>query len=383
MTAEALQPTPDSRPFSDKADAEVDVEWEDPNLNITRPFDPDRISIVTLPVTIDSIIKRIDYEEIDLEPEFQRKARLWPPENRSRLIESLLLKIPLPVFYVAVDAKDCWSVVDGIQRLTTIYDFVKSKFPLHGLEYLTQLNELTFQTLPRTFQRRIEETSLAMNLIQDGTPEEVMINIFKRINTGGMPLTSQEIRNALNKGKMRELLKNLAKSPELAAAATIQVNDARMGAQELVLRFLAFYTQPWQEYVQQNLGLDKFLNSAMRRLNKLPDQELAQLARAFCKTMVVAQAIFGDNAFRRPKSPSGARSPINRALFEAWGVTLARLSDEDHKILIDKRQQICANFTQLIANPTFDTAISSSTGALARVSTRFAEIEHLIQNALK
>lgn len=362
---------------------EVDDESEDPSLNITRPFDPDRIKIHSTPALIDGIIKRINHNEIDLAPAFQRKARLWSQENKSRLIESLLLKIPLPVFYVAADDKDCWSVVDGIQRLTTIYDFVTNKFSLHGLEYLTQLDGLTFEKLPRTFQRRIEETSLSMNLILDGTPEEVMINIFKRINTGGMPLTSQEIRNALNKGKMRDLLRNLAKSPELQTAATIRVNDSRMGAQELVLRFLAFYTQPWQEYVQQNYGLDKFLNSAMRRLNKLPEPELAQLSQVFCKTMLVAHAIFGDNAFRRPKSASGARSPINRALFEAWGVSLARLSDADQAVLIGKKQQVRDDFVQLFANPVFNTAISSSTGALARVTTRFTEIENLIQGALK
>jgi hypothetical protein len=222
-----------------------------------------------------------------------------------------------------------------------------------------------------------------MNLILDGTPEEVMINIFKRINTGGMPLTSQEIRNALNKGKVRALLQNLAKSAELTAAATGPVNDERMGAQELVLRFLAFYTQPWQEYVQNNFGLDKFLNSAMRRLNNLPATEIDRLSHIFLKTMTLAHAIFDDNAFRKPKSPAGARSPINRALFEAWGVTLARCSDEEQVILIEKKQQIRDDFIQLIGNPVFNTAISSSTGALARVSTRFTEIENLIQNVLQ
>jgi hypothetical protein len=383
MTTENLQPNPLMQQIMPESATEVDDEPEDPSLNITRPFDPDRIRINTIPALIDGIIKRIDHDEIDLAPEFQRKARLWSLENKSRLIESLLLKIPLPVFYVAADDKDRWAVVDGIQRLTTIYDFVKNKFPLHGLEYLTQLNDETFQTLPRTFQRRIEETSLAMNLILDGTPEEVMINIFKRINTGGMPLTSQEVRNALNKGKVRDLLQNLARSAELTAAATGPVNDGRMGAQELVLRFLAFYTQPWQEYVQNNLGLDQFLNSAMRRLNNLPANKIDEFSLVFRKTMAISHAIFDDNAFRKPKSPDGYRSPINRALFEAWGVTLAKLSDEEQAILIGKKQQIRDDFTQLMANPIFNTAISSSTGALARVTTRFTEIEHLIQNALK
>lgn len=188
---------------------------------ITRPFDPARIKINTQPALIAGLVKRIDYNEIDLAPAFQRKARLWKPENKSRLIESLLLKIPLPVFYVAEDENGNWAVVDGIQRLTTIHDFVKGKYALSSLEYLTQLDKLEFEHLPRPMQRRIEETSLVINVIQDGTPEEVMINIFKRINTGGMPLSAQEIRNALYKGGARKILQDIAKSSRAIASKPV------------------------------------------------------------------------------------------------------------------------------------------------------------------
>src|SRR5690606_6211989 len=108
---------------------------------IEHPFDPSEIKVGRKIVPISSIVQRIDHDEIDLSPDVQRRARIWDPGRKSRLIESILLRIPLPVFYVAADLDENWNVVDGLQRLTTIYDFIKfdslNAFSLRGLEYLT------------------------------------------------------------------------------------------------------------------------------------------------------------------------------------------------------------------------------------------------------
>lgn len=364
------------------ADVEIEDEVDDPNLAITRPFDPDKIKVTTIPALIDGIIKRIDFEEIDLAPEFQRKARLWDIGRKSRLIESLLLKIPLPVFYVASDGEDRWSVVDGIQRLTTIYDFVKNTFELQDLEYLVKLNGSNFDQLPRPMQRRIEETQLTVNLIQDGTPEEVMINIFKRINTGGMELTAQEIRNALNKGVVRKFLQDVAKAKEFSMATTKPVNDSRMQAQEMVLRFYAFYLHSWQEYAEKNIGLDKFLTQTMRELNDLSEIERGNLGEVFRQTMDCSRAIFGDDTFRKPQS-DGRRKPINKALFETWSVNLAHCSPEQRTDLIEKKDILVDGFKQLMADEKFNTSISSSTDASSRVEIRFSKVAQLIQETIK
>ncbi|MBC3921022.1 DUF262 domain-containing protein [Undibacterium sp. CY18W] len=362
--------------------ADVEVEIDDPNLGITRPFDPDKIKVNTIPALIDGIIKRIDFKEIDLAPAFQRKARLWDIGRKSRLIESLLLKIPLPVFYVASDGEDRWSVVDGIQRMTTIYDFVKNVFVLQDLEYLTKLNGSTFEQLPRPLQRRIEETQLIMNLIQDGTPEEVMINIFKRINTGGMELTAQEIRNALNKGVVREFLQEVAKAREFSTATTNPVNDTRMQAQEMVLRFFAFYLHPWQEYASKNDGLDKFLTQTMRELNTLSEAERGDLDKKFRQAMDCSRAIFGGDTFRKPQM-DGRRKPINKALFETWSVNLAHCAPEQQADLILKKDILIDSFKHLMEDDEFNTSISSSTAASTRVEIRFSRVEQLIKETLK
>ena len=180
---------------------EEQLEDEADTAAIDDPFDPTTIRITTKQPTVDLVVDRMRHEEIDLQPDFQRGDNVWPIRTRSRLIESLLLRIPLPVFYMAADRNDNWKVVDGLQRLSTLRDFVlNKKLRLRGLEYLTQFDGNSFDDLPRPMQRRITETQLSCHVIEPGTPPEVMYNVFKRINTEGRPLVAQEIRHALNPG---------------------------------------------------------------------------------------------------------------------------------------------------------------------------------------
>ncbi|WP_375311067.1 DUF262 domain-containing protein [Bradyrhizobium sp. A5] len=359
----------------------VEEERLDQGWIIDKPFDPDKIKVTTERKTIDLIIRRIDHGEVDLAPEFQRRARVWHPRRKSQLIESLLLRIPLPVFYVAANQRDDWAVVDGLQRLTTIFDFMKGVFPLTGLEYLDALDGLTFGRLDRSMQRRIEETELVINVIQPGTPEEVMINIFKRINTGGTPLTGQEIRNALHKGPVREFLRGLADSAEFKSATDNRVRDERMDAQEMVLRFLAFRITPWTEYKVNDL--DAFLNDAMLQLNAMPQEGRDRLGMEFRRAMKAATSIFEGDAFRKPRILGGGRNPVSKPLFEAWSVNLACLNDNAISRLVEQRQAVRDGFQALVRDdPEFVIAISYSTGVPRRVSTRFGEVGRLVHQFL-
>lgn len=363
------------------ADLGVEEERLDQGWIIDKPFDPDKIKVTTERKGIDLIVRRINHGEVDLAPEFQRRARVWHPRRKSQLIESLLLRIPLPVFYVAANQKDDWAVVDGLQRLTTIYDYMKGEFGLSGLEYLEALDGKKFSELDRPMQRRIEETELVINVIQPGTPEEVMINIFKRINTGGVPLNGQEIRNALNKGPVRDYLRQLADSSEFKVATDGRVRDERMDAQEMALRFLAFRISPWQDYKVNDL--DAFLNEAMRQLNSMRTERRDTLAREFRAAMVAASQIFDRNAFRKPRIMSDGRNPVSKPLFEAWSVNLALLSENELQTLVEKAAEVRRRFMSLISDdPEFVIAISYSTGVPARVAKRFGTIEDLIRDTL-
>jgi hypothetical protein len=356
----------------------VEAELPDPTLlAINNPFDPNKIKISTERKTIDLIVRRIHFGEIDLSPESLRRARLWTSQRKSQLIESLLLKIPIPVFYVAADHKDEWTVVDGLQRLTTILDFVEGKFELDGLEYLVALRGKNFMTLDRAMQRRIEETELVINVIQPGTPDEVLMNIFKRINTSDLPLTAQEIRNALHKGPVRAYLRRLVESEEFISATDGSVRDHRMDAQEMALRFLAFRTLGWNAYKVHNL--DAFMNDAMRHLNAISKQERDQLENDFLRAMRSAKAIFGETAFRKPRQEG--RNPISKPLFEALSVNLAEYSDTELEFLIKRKSLLVDGLNDLFTfNSEFKDSITLSTGSVKKVETRFSLIRELIED---
>ena len=182
---------------------EDDKEENDRNGYISNPFSTKDIKITNQVFALPSLVNRLEHDEIDLNPDFQRKGNLWSPTNMSRLIESILLKLPLPIFYFDVSDPDKWIVVDGLQRLSTIQKFMVDKtLKLKNLEFLTDLEGKNYDDLDRGFKRIFEGTQIVTYQIEAQTPKEVRYSIFNRINTGGLPLNAQEIRQALNQKGM-------------------------------------------------------------------------------------------------------------------------------------------------------------------------------------
>lgn len=161
---------------------------------IDRPFDPTLIKISTREPSVDIVMERVRRGEIDLAPDFHGSGDTWPVRTQSRLIESILLRIPLPVFYMASDPDDNWRVVDGLQRLGTLRSFIVDKrISLRGLEYFSHLEGCEYDQLPRPMQRRITETRLTCHVIETGTPPEVRLNLVKRIRTEGKSPAGREM----------------------------------------------------------------------------------------------------------------------------------------------------------------------------------------------
>ena len=171
--------------------------------------------------------------------------------------------------------------MDGVQRTSTIYGYVKGSFRLSRIEYLTKFDRLSYEELPRSMQRRLDETPLVVNVIEPGTPEEVMFNIFKRIITGGMTLNGQEIRHVLHPGPARDLLSRLVRMDEFLKATDGSIRMDRMADRECVLRFLAFHIDPWEKHSANDL--DGYLGLAMKKINSTSLSERNALSGDFKK----------------------------------------------------------------------------------------------------
>lgn len=346
------------------------------------PFDGTGIRIDGKPLAIDLLVGRLGKKEIDLYPDFQPKAGLWSAVEQSRLIESLLIRVPVPAFYFDASDDRKWLVVDGLQRLTALKLFVvDQKLKLKGLEFLDDLNGKKFGALPRHHQRRILETQVTAFLIREGCPPEVKHNIFRRINTGGTPLAAQEIRHALNQGQATRFLKLLAGSKDFKAATGGGVGSARLADQECVLRFLAFHVTPYGDY--KSGDLDRFLAARMHQLNGIDGKALKKLRADFQRALGAAHKIFGAQAFRKLSAPEAPPAPVNKGLFEAWTVALAKLEPAELDKLVGLKEPLNKAFMSLLSNSvSFVDSISYATGDPKKVKVRFQEIEKLIQETL-
>jgi len=343
-------------------------------------YDPDEINIFTREPTIEQLLRRINEEALDLAPDFQRHANIWKDDAKSRLIESLLIRIPLPAFYIDATDEDKWLVVDGLQRLSALKQFMSDKtLRLCGLEYLTNLEGKTYDEIERRYQRRIEETQVTVYLIEKGTPPEVKYNIFKRINTGGLPMSPQEIRHALNPGKATKFLAKLATSNEFQQVTNLSDSrKMRMEDREFILGSVAFMLTSYKKY--QSETRDLFLTKALSKINNMSESELGAIENNFKKAMVAAWEIFGKNAFRKISQHQTKMFPINKVLFEVGSVNLSLLSDDQLDILKEHKEQLIEKFRNYVdSDREFLASISQ---AAEKIEYRFRIIEKIIQEVL-
>ncbi len=313
-----------------------------------EPYDPEKIRVDTKQLSLRQVFDMIELDDIDLTPDFQRNL-VWDDLRKSRLIESILLRIPLPIFYFAQDEDGKISVVDGLQRLSTIHSFMKNKFKLNNLEYLQDKCKNKFYTDPDSnkaidakYFRWLNLTQITVNIIDPSSPFKLKYDIFKRINTGGQPLNAQEIRNCLASRNLRQTLRAMAKLESFKQATGWSVKDVRMEAQELALRFILFHKKYQVDKTLNNYSgnIDNELNSLTETLSKDKNIEYTEYISLFDNAMKNSLHLFGRYAFRKTqlKDIDSKRQLINKVLFVSCSV---QLSEFDYTKLVSKNTQEC------------------------------------------
>lgn len=358
-------------------------EEDDESSEGPQPWDPDKIRVHTKHYSLRQLVDMIRDQDLDLAPDFQR-SYVWKEHQRSGLIESLLLGIPVPSFYLNEEKTGKMQVVDGVQRLTTIYSFMEKKeFKLKNMTYLKALNGQGFSDLEPMYRRRLNTTQFVAHVIDPQTPFAVKFEVFKRINTGGTPLSAQEIRHCMSLKTSREFLKALADDTSfITATGGALQNHPRLADREVVLRFVAFSLHTVDDYAKSQ-SLDDFLGMVTQELEQMKEPQLAALKARFQKGMNLAYELFGAHCFRRWPIGSERRAPINRALVETWGPLL---SLQDPEKVRARKVQLVAAARELMtseSHPDFVAAIVGSTGSIGRVRTRFEKVQHLVKRELE
>ncbi|MCO5383228.1 MAG: DUF262 domain-containing protein [Methanosarcina barkeri] len=286
---------------------------------------------------LETLVKKIDNKLIKLDPGYQRRHR-WNIETSSRLIESLILNIPIPLIYLSIDVdvdveseESRYSIIDGQQRLTAICDFFNNKYSLKGLQCLNLLNDFKYQDLPSFLNRRLEERTIKCLRIDSTLDSKVKIDIFERLNSGSVVLVAQELRNAVCRGPFNELCKNLSENSNFRKLLQINENELEQNSKvqkmedvELVLRFYALINNKYKEFKKsKDFRFRDFLTEQLDNGNAIDEKALKDFEYSFSKTMQVIIENFGPIAFAKYKFENNKftiQSKFNAAVYDSLAI---------------------------------------------------------------
>ncbi|NUN14539.1 MAG: DUF262 domain-containing protein [Myxococcales bacterium] len=323
--------------------------------------------------TVFEIIRRIHQGLFVMNPDFQRDF-IWEGDKQSKLIESVLLRIPLPVFYLAEDSYGRLVVVDGLQRLSTFRDFFANKLRL-ALPSRKDLHGKTFDELPSKLKSRIEDCNLILYVIDAKVQEKVRLDIFDRVNAG-IPLTRQQMRNCLYSGPATRFLWEEANTDLFKQATGNSLRSNMMRDREFINRFCAFQLLGYSSFRSE---FDEFLADALKKMNELPAPELAALSKQFRLGLQNNVAVFSQHAFRKRRSQTSGRLPLNVSL---WDVMSTGLSRYPHDVVLEQKNNLERRFEDLLNDDGFVAAITSSTNDPKKVKYRFETSKQMLREVL-
>lgn len=371
-------------------DYEFENDEDSKSIENERPFDAEKIRIDQQMLSVKYMLELMEQNLIELNPGYQRR-RVWKDNKRkSLLIESLMLRIPIPAFYFYENEEGEYQVIDGQQRLTTIKEFVNGEFRLTGLEYLgKEYDKKKFKDLDTKYVQRIYRTQIAVNILDARSPKNVIYEIFRRVNTGGVSLNPQEMRNAICRQEVRDFLKKSTMNANYLNATRGRVKDDRMDSQELVLRFYAFYKAYDYEkgilhYDYPNIAM--MLDDAIEELNKMGAEKREELYQKFDLAMERAYEAFGKYAFskiqRAGKIVIRSRDYINKSLFASFSTLLLDPAYNDVNIR-EFQDEILLKLAENLEEHYYANSITVGTGDKRNVYANFEFSKEVLELCLK
>jgi len=323
---------------------------------------------------------KMDYENsmLVLAPDFQREF-VWSLKQKSELIESILMGIPLPMIYFFEDDNGIIQVVDGKQRLTSLFEYMDDKFPLsQSLFILTKIKGKRYKDLNPTQRTKIARYQFVTQTIVPPTPDKIKFDIFERVNRKGSTLNNQEMRNALYQGYATQLLDKLAKYDSFLKATDNAISPSRMKDRYMILRFISFYLKKEGllkdkvgKLVEYKSDMDDFLGKTMSFINQQDENFIDNLSKVFDETMQLAFDLMGKNVFRIPSD--NRKRPINMALMESLGYLFSKIRKKDNS------KNFVGAINLLIEDKEYIEAITQRVDSTTSVDTRFEKIDDILK----
>lgn len=312
--------------------------------------------------TVHDVVRRIEQGSFIMDPDFQRDF-IWEEDRQSKLIESVLMRIPLPVFYLGEDDEGHLVVVDGLQRLSTFQRFINNELRLR-LPHQPELDKKQFRDLSPKLQNRVEDCNLILYVIDAKVPERARLDIFDRVNSGA-PLTRQQMRNCLFMGPATRFLKEESSTALFVRATGGSLNTKTMRDREFVNRFCAFQIVPLAEYKGD---MDEFLAEALRRMNTFGSDDRAKLSRELRTSLANNYRVFGEHAFRKHTEGQARRSVLNASL---WDVMSTGLSRRPEHVVEAAAENLRRAFYPLMEDDEFVKSITYGPNDVKKVRYRF------------
>lgn len=322
---------------------------EDSKIPYEIPKEVRKITTQAYDKSVSDIVRMIEDKDIRLDPDYQRNY-VWDNKKASMLIESIILNVPIPVIYVSQEEDDSWSVIDGLQRLSSLKRFFDGKFKLSGLEILSDLNKSDITTLNPKALRMLKNGLLRVIMITHDSNEEIKYDVFMRLNTGSVHLTEQELRNCLYRGTLNKFLKDVVQNQKWLALMGLKEPHKRMADREMVLRFFAI----WKNWDNEQGVLNgykgrmkSFLNAFMNDYKEIKGQEYSEWKRLFEETVEKVYQVYGEYAFKRQGLDGMREKTINRAIIDVIMLSATQHSMDE---LRANKDRIALRFLEMTNN---------------------------------